>query len=80
MNKFNVTPYFVLSHSSGRFYRRGYLNEIPENIIELLDKGYLCTIWDIQGNDPEILIERNGWKHPSFAFNSFDELCLGDYV
>lgn len=59
---------------------RGYLNEIPENIIELLDKGYLCTVWDIQGNDPEILIERNGWNHPSFAFNSFDELCLGDYV
>lgn len=78
-SKFNRRPYFVLSNEAGRFMRRGDINELPENIIELLENGYHCSVWDIQGNDPDILVSEN-YGHPSFAFTQFEELTLGDFV
>ena len=75
------TPYFVMSNEAGRYKRRGYLDELPENIIELLDEGYMISLWDIGDNDPEELINELPYgHHPSFAFNNLPELALGDYV
>lgn len=76
-----INPYFVLSNSSGKFHRRGFLKDLPENIIELLEEGSLCSLWDIKENNPDELIDNLPYgHHPSFAFSSCNELCLGDYV
>lgn len=75
------TPYFVMSRPCGRQYRRGYLNELPHNIIELLDSGYLISIWDIADQDPDELCDNLPYgTHNSFAFNNLPELCEGDYI
>ena len=76
-----VIPYFVLSTYTGLEFSHGYLNELPENILELLEREYMLSIWDISGKNLNELIESNGRKHTSFAFNkSCNELCIGDYV
>jgi hypothetical protein len=74
-------PYFVLSYSSGRYAQRGFINELPSDIYRLLEEGYLLTIYDIGDNDPDDITSQGSYgEHPSFAFSSFPELCLGDFI
>jgi hypothetical protein len=75
------TIYFVMSTPCGRQYCRGYLNELPTDIIELLDNGYNISLWDITGHDPETLCDNLPYgMHNSFAFSNMPELCSGDYI
>ena len=50
--KRKINPYFVLSYPHGTFKQRGYLKDLPENILELLEQNYLISLWDIKDNDP----------------------------
>jgi hypothetical protein len=77
----NKNEYFVMSGPCGRFFARGYLNELNDDMLALLDDGYIITLWDIKNHDPDQLVDDLPYgHHPSFAFNNLDELCLGDYV
>lgn len=76
-----VLPYFVLSYESGKEHSHGYLNELPNDIIEKIENGFMLSMWDISGKNIQELLEKNGRNHTSFAFNeSCNELCVGDYV
>lgn len=77
-----ISIYFVMSRGDGRFYRRGYLEDLPENIIDYLDNGYMVSIWDVTGKYPDKMVDELPYgTHPSFAFNeTCRKLDLGDYV